>query len=358
MSASVLVNGRFLTMHATGVQRYARELLMHLPDQVDDEVLVAVPPQTLFDARDHDRIARIPTGRQWHGLPGHAWEQVVLPGLAHRAGRRAALLSPAQWGPVTVSRQVAVFQDIGPRLHPEYFPRGYRMMSETFTPLLVRRCARLGVSCRAVADDLCRHYGAEPGRVDVIPPGVGAPFDSWPVNDLESREGRYCVMVGAHDIRKNVSWVLGWWPSVYDELGIELVITTKGQVPARIPQAVLGSPGVIVRTDPDDEELARLYSGALCLLWPSLYEGFGLPLLEAMAVGTPFLATDTGAAAELAVEPGQVLPLDSRRWIDQLRLWSAQGVASLRQASAAAARSWSWAATAQAAAAALARISG
>ena len=352
MSATVVVNGRFLTMHATGVQRYARHLLEHLPAEMEGEVLVAVPSARLYDARELPAIAPMATMR-WHGPPGHLWEQVALPGLVRRAGRRAVLLSPANWGPAVVSRQVPVIHDIGPQLHPEYFPPSYRAMSDVLTPLLVKRCRRLGVTCRSVGDDLCRRFGALPAKVDVIPPGVGPPFDSWPVEDLDSRPGGYCLMVGAHDVRKNVAWVLGWWPQVYEELGLELVLTTKGQVPARLPEVVHSTPGITVRLAPDDWELAELYSRALCLLWPSLYEGFGLPLLEAMAVGTPFLSTDTGAAAELAVDPGQVLPLEPEPWIRQLRQWRDEGVVALRGASAATVLCWSYRTSAKAAVQAL-----
>jgi alpha-1,3-rhamnosyl/mannosyltransferase len=68
--------------------------------------------------------------------------------------------------------------------------------------------------------------------------------------------------------------------------------------------------------DPSDDELARLYSGSQALLWPSLYEGYGLPLLEVLACGRPFISMDTGAAGELAVAGSCVLPPDLDAWLD------------------------------------------
>ena len=86
----------------------------------------------------------------------------------------------------------------------------------------------------------------------------------------------------------------------------------------------------MLHVDPTDEELVRLYAGALCLVWPSYYEGYGFPLLEAMAVGTPFLSTDVGAAAELAVIPEeQILPLDPERWIERIEAWHSADLSEL-----------------------------
>jgi glycosyltransferase involved in cell wall biosynthesis len=358
MSTTTVVNGRFLTMQTTGVQRYAGELLRYLPAHTEGQVVVAVPPGHLIDGRDHDRLADIAMTPRWHGPRGHAWEQARLPALVRRAGANAVLLSPAHWGPVRVRRHVALFQDIGPQLYPEYFTRGYRAWSGVLTPLMVRRCARLAVSCPAVSADLCRRYHADAARIDLVPPGVGAPFDRWPIDDLARRSSDYCLMVGGHDRRKNVRWVLDWWPSVHAELGLHLVVTTRGGSTVRFSDEIGAVAGVTWRIDPSDEELAGLYAGALCLLWPSVYEGFGLPLLEAMAVGTPFLSTDTGAARDLALEQGQVLPLDQSRWIDQLRGWANVGLGSLRADSVACARALTWDATGQAAAASLAKVAG
>ena len=82
-------------------------------------------------------------------------------------------------------------------------------------------------------------------------------------------------------------------------------------------------------------------------------EGFGIPLLEAMAVGTPFLSSDVGAARELAMLPEQVLPLEPELWIDQLRRWREQDLTDLRRSCAERARQATWERSAAALASAL-----
>jgi glycosyltransferase involved in cell wall biosynthesis len=117
---------------------------------------------------------------------------------------------------------------------------------------------------------------------------------------------------------------------------------TERAVGSRVERRGDDPPGVRRVADPSDAELADLYARALCLLWPSLAEGYGIPLLEAMACGTPFLSADVGAARELAIDARQVLPLDGDRWVAELERYHTAGVADLRARSAETARRATW----------------
>jgi glycosyltransferase involved in cell wall biosynthesis len=343
----VAVNGRFLTMTATGVQRYGREILRLLAAHLESELRVIVPPNRILEAGEIDDA--VATRRDWHGVRGHRWEQVALPGLTRRADAHV-LWSPCSWGPLAVRRQVPVVHDIAPLTHPQYYTRPYRLLARTLTGPLVRRCAVVVTPSIHARTDLLERYRLEQDRVRVVPPGVGSPFDSMPLDDLDRRSGSYCLVVGAHDSRKNAEFVLQFWPHVHAETGLELHLTYRSVVTTRRAAVLeaLPSEGVVVHADPTDEELARLYANALCLLWPSHYEGYGFPLLEAMAVGTPFLSADVGAATELAVSPEeQILPLQPELWRRRIEFWRERGVGKLREASARRARSQTWASSAR-----------
>jgi glycosyltransferase involved in cell wall biosynthesis len=343
----VAVNGRFLTMSATGVQRYAREILQRLGDHIDRPVLVVVPPDRILEIDDPDLSTLEPTGR-WHGARGHAWEQLALPRLYRRING-AVLWSPCSWGPIAARRHVPVIHDLGPLIQPQFFTPAYRGIARLLTRPLVRRAALVVTPSTRVRSELVARFSLSHKRVLVIPPGVGPPFASIPLDDIDRRNGRYCLLVGAHDSRKNAEFLLDLWPDVYERTGLELHLTFKSFVTVRrLLHLEDGSRGVVVHVDPTDEELARLYAEALCVLWPSHYEGYGFPLLEAMATGTPFLATDVGAAAELAVAPeDQILPLEPQRWRERIEAWQAEGIAELRQESAARARARTWDAAAR-----------
>jgi len=352
----VAVNGRFLTMTATGVQRYAHEILPRLQPDLVSELRVVVPPNRVLEAGD-PALGEIGVTKEWHGINGHRWEQLTLPRLARKA-RAGALWSPCQWGPVAVRRQMPVIHDIAPLTHPEYYTRAYRVMARAITRPLVRRSAVVATPSMSVRQDLIERFRVDEDRVLTIPPGVGPPFSTRPLGDLGDRGGRYCILVGAHDSRKNPEFLLALWPEVHASTGLELHLTRRSLVTGRREQDFAELPeGVTVHVDPGDDELAELYAQALCLLWPSHYEGYGFPLLEAMAVGTPFLATDVGAASELAVAPEQqILPLDHARWREQIEAWHQRGVDELRAVSVERARAQTWEAAATASAAALDRL--
>jgi glycosyltransferase involved in cell wall biosynthesis len=346
--AVVAVNGRFLTMTSTGVQRYAHEILRRLAPELGARLLVIVPPDRMFEGEDAS-IAEITRSARWHGIGGHRWEQLELPRLVRRTGARA-LWSPCSWGPLAIRRQIPVIHDIAPLTQPRHFTPAYRALARVVTRPLVRRSPLVATPSSRVRGELLERFRLEPERVVVVPPGVGRPFNSRSLDDLERRSGRYCLLVGAHDSRKNAEFLIGLWPDVHGRTGLELHLTRRGSVTTSRLQRLEDVPGhgVVVHTDPTDEELADLYANALCLLWPSHYEGYGFPLLEAMAVGTPFLSTDVGAAAELAVAPDeQILPLEPERWRERLEAWHSQGVQALREASARRARAQTWEAAAE-----------
>jgi glycosyltransferase involved in cell wall biosynthesis len=346
----VAVNGRFLTMTTTGVQRYAREVLARLAPRLGDELVVIVPGGDLVGGGDAGALAALlaaPASPGHHGVRGHAWEQAVLPRLQRRSGA-PTLWSPCNWGPLRTRRQVVVFHDIAPLLHPEHFDRAYTAMARVLTPRLVRRAQVVCTSSHVAATTLREHLRVE--RVHVVRPGVGEPFTSVPLAGPGERARSHCLLVGANEPRKNAAFLTALWPEVHRRTGLELVLTRRTSVTSEaraVTPAV--APGVRVVDDPGDAELARLYADALCVLWPSRYEGYGMPLLEAMATGTPFLSTDVGAARDLAVDPDlQILPLDAAVWAERIEAWWATGVDDIARRSAAAARAQTWEAAAEA----------
>lgn len=349
-AAPVAVNARFVTQDLTGVQRYAHELVSRLAARSRREVLLLMPPDEIVELAPGQQTPLRPDERWW-GMGGHRWEQTTLRSLFKRSGA-PVLLSPCGWGPVTVRRQLPVIHDIHPIIHPEYFAPAYARWSRVATPLLVRAARRVTATSERVRAQLVEHLRVDPDRVDIVSPAVGPPFTDRSLHDLDARSGDHCLFVGGDKVQKNLTFLTGFWPEVHRELGLELWVTERA-VPSRVMADLDEVPGVVRLRDPSDEELVEAYAGALCLLWPSIAEGFGIPLLEAMAVGTPFLSSDVGAARELAVLPEQVLPLDPDRWVAQLRAWRAHDIGELRRRGAERARQATWERSAEALAAAL-----
>jgi glycosyltransferase involved in cell wall biosynthesis len=348
----IAVNGRFVTQPLTGVQRYAHEITSRLAAASDHRVVLLAPPDRIIElAPGQATVAEL--DERWWGGKGHLWEQATLPRLFRRAGADL-LLSPAGWGPLALRRQLVVIHDLHPITHPEYFVPAFVRWTKVATPLLTHVPRRVGATSDHVRRQVVRHLRVRPDRIDLVPPAVGPPFVDADLGDLAARSARHCLFVGGDKEQKNLAFVLGFWPEVHRRTGLDLVVTERA-VGSRSAAATVDAAGVRRVQDPSDADLVALYRDALCLLWPSRAEGFGIPLLEAMALGTPYLSTDVGAAVELAVEPGQVLPLDAERWVDAIVGWHTGDLRDLRRRCAEAARAATWERSAGLMAEALAR---
>lgn len=348
---TLAVNARFATQHATGTQRYAREVVSLLPRD-GLRVLLLVPPGEILELRAGEKIP-VTVDDRWSGVRGHVWEQGALPRLFRRSAADI-LLSPCGVGPVQVSEQMVVVHDLHPVLHPDYFAPSYARWFRLMMRLLIRRKARLVAASLTARQQLVAQYAVEPSGIPVVLPGVGPPFTEVALEEYASQPRRHCIFVGGDKAQKNLAFLTRLWPALYEETGLELLVTERA-AQCRVTVAAEAVSGVVRLPDPSDDRLAEAYAGALCLLWPSIAEGYGIPLLEAMAVGTPFISTDVGAASELAIEPDQVLPLDADLWMDKVRQWWRADPIELRTRGAERARRQTWDVAADALAAAVVR---
>jgi glycosyltransferase involved in cell wall biosynthesis len=344
----VAVNGRYVTQPLTGVQRVSHELVRHLADAVDGRVLLLIPPDRVIELVPGEEPPVAVLDERWWGLRGHRWEQTTLRTMTERVGADV-LFSPAGWGPLLHRRQVPLFHDLHPMLLPEHFAPNFVRLAKLAMPTLVRASPRVVVISSTVRRQVLDRWAIPRSRVALVPGGVGSPFVDRSLDDLDRRPGDFCLLVSGDKSQKNLAFLLGFWEAVHRELGLRLVVTER-PVGSRVGATVVDPPGVERRLSPNDDELGDLLADALCVVSPSLAEGYNLPLLEGMASGTPFLATDTGAARELAeVGGGEVLPLEPDRWIEALRRWRQDpgGQVARRQRAARAGRRMTWAASAQ-----------
>jgi alpha-1,3-rhamnosyl/mannosyltransferase len=165
----------------------------------------------------------------------------------------------------------------------------------------VRRADRVIAVSERTRADLAELYGVGGGKVVVIPNGVGAAFRPGPD---AANGGGYALLVGAIQARKEPLAAL----EAAQAAGLPLVVAGPEKDAALARE--LARRGADLRGYVDAAELVRLYRGAACLLFPSRYEGFGLPVLEAMACGTPVVATDEPALREVAGDAAVLVPRD------------------------------------------------
>lgn len=248
------------------------------------------------------------------GVVGHAWEQLVLPARVRGEHSALPLLSPCNWGPLAVRDQVLVLHDVAPLVVPQHFSRAYVALARVQLPLLARRVRTLLTVSEGARRDIIRVLGVPAAKVVVV--GMGT--RPLPPPAEPALPEPYFAFIGAHDSRKNLSFLLDLWPRVHAATGAHLVVTRRPSLSTTTTSAAGTAPWCTELVDPSDAVLSAVLAGARALLWPSVHEGFGMPLLEAYQQGTGFISADTGAAREL-VRPGDaVLALEPDRWVQAI----------------------------------------
>jgi glycosyltransferase involved in cell wall biosynthesis len=270
MTLEPCVNLRTLGYGITGVQRYLLSLLPRMPPELD----FVKPTHAL------------------QGIKGHIWEQVFLPTqLRHRL-----LWSPGNTGPIAVSRQVLTVHDAASLEHPEWFERKFALWYSALLPILIRKVQAIITVSHFSKERIVWLTHVAPERVHVISNGVEPrfrPADSKAVTRVMkhfSLKHPYILFVGSLEPRKNLKMLLEAWNlGCFDGATLALV-GASGHLFPRLQLESLRGVRLLGRIE--DDVLPALYSGAAGFVYPSVYEGFGLPPLEAMACGCPAAVSD------------------------------------------------------------------
>jgi glycosyltransferase involved in cell wall biosynthesis len=316
------IDGRAFDSRAAGIRRYVAGLTRALLALDEPIELVAL------GGRDSSAI---PHGVGHVPEPPHpptnlGWTLVGLP----RAARRAAgdiIHAPAYtapwWSPVPV---VVTIHDVSYELHPQWYPYRRDWMRRAFYRRSAQGARHILTVSRFSAAEISTAYHIAPERITVTPLGVDEGFKP---NGTETSvelppavAAPYLLHVGDLHERRNLVMLveavlfarhLGALPT----LSLVLVGTDLGVAEGLKQLATRnGAPDAVVHlSSVEERQLRALYWGAVALVYPSLYEGFGLPLLEAMMSGTPVIASSAGSIPEVLGDAGVLLdPLDQHAW--------------------------------------------
>ncbi len=298
----------------TGTEHYALALLRALLDTDSSgryTLFFRDPPSPgLLPVGPHITPRVIPFPRLWTHIRFAAALWRLRPDVTFVPAHALPLWSP---GPAVVT-----LHDVGYHYFPEAHPRWPRAYLHWSTRRAVARAAIILADSQATRHDLVAIYGAAADRIRVVYPGVDpalAPvLDQAALAAVRAKYGlpeQYLFFLGTLQPRKNIArLVAAYRVSGAAERGIALVLGgARGWL--YDPAWTADIPGVIEAGYVADEDVAALYSGALALVFPSLYEGFGFPVLEAMRCGTPVIASSTSSLPELVGEAGLLVdPLD------------------------------------------------
>lgn len=309
MSApELVVNARNLTGPHTGIEVYMEHLLRALAATGELGITTLTWGPTGLDVPG---IREVIPARRPEQDPGSiralAWKlwfdhAGCLKGLP--SDKRILYHGMDGFLPFTLSRGircVLTVHDLGWQAHPELYASRLRLMYGVFVPWAIRRADRLIAVSRYTADDLMRRAHVPAAKIDVVYHGVDPVFT--PLEYAAASDSPYLLAVGGVSPRKNarrlIEAFVRWRGRGGRAQSYRLLITGNSLDP-EFAAAGLRPEGVTLLGYVDQAELRRLYAGAAAFIYPAIYEGFGLPIVEAMACGAPVVTSRTGSAPEIA----------------------------------------------------------
>ena len=306
MTRPVFLNGRFLRQPVTGVQRFSHEMMLAIDSLVStepwSETVVLAPrpigPDTGGCAATSSIRLRLREVGRTHG---HRWEQTELPVSA----RGGILVSLGNTAPLLAGRrQVVVIHDAGVFDTPESYSLSFRTWYKALQRGLVLSGAHIVTVSEFSRLRIVAHLGLDPTRVAVIYEGADhilrVPPDPGTLERYGLRPREFALVVSSRVVHKNLA-ALHEVAAALKRRGMVIAVAgaSNPDVFRDFPDCGLDERRLGRVTDP---ELRALYENAACLLFPSRYEGFGLPPVEAMACGCPVIAARGGAVEEICAD--------------------------------------------------------
>lgn len=347
-----VINGDFLTLRPTGVARYAREVTLALDALLTErnpltqglDLAIVAPRDPPADFRTNSIPVRVVREHSRPRLP-QFWVQAQLPFHV-----RGGLLSFCNLAPVMVRRQIVCIHDLHTRLMPESYDRGFRWAHRLILPILGRRASVITTVSTFSRDHIAGFRVAPFDKIAVTYNGSDH-VARWNAArssiDLGLRPFVFCL--GQRQKYKNAELLLSLAPAL-DRMGLDLCMAGDPD-PALLDQILPERPpNIRLLGRVSDDDLAKVLSQALCFLFPSRIEGFGLPAVEAMALGCPLVASSAPCLPEVCDDAALYAdPGDAESWLRAIRNLSGDEGLRRRQIEKglARAKTYSWRAIAE-----------
>lgn len=307
----LIINGRFLTQKTSGVQVFALGLCRELK-QAGVVFSIVVPAHEKIQIPEFENQL-IRMGK----LNGHLWEQLELPKYIRK--EQALLLNLCNTGPMRLGNQVTVLHDLAFLVNPKWFHPVFGFWYRFLIPKMVRACRYLLTVSSSIRSELMEKFSLPPDSIQVISNKVD---DSLLQSIAEKPEGmfflpgEYYLMVGSNDPRKNFEFAAEILTSQLEKNVVMVGMSHRNFN----SQQSIQSDRICRLGHINTAQLKWLYENAKALVSPSLYEGFGIPNLEAMALHCPLICSNIAVFREICGQAALYFnPTDRGELVDVIR---------------------------------------
>ena len=277
------------------MQRHAVEISLALHEI--DPAIKFIAPKNIIHGDIAERLKTEIYGR----FKGYFWEQYELPKYMKKYAPDDILINLANSAPISYKNKAATIHDTAPLRHPEWYSRKFAIAYKMLLPRVARSSRVVFSDSDFSRDEISDLFGTDKNKIKVIYCGVGRQFQ--PASSKASSEN-YILSVASLEPRKNFAGLIQAF-SLLNRHDTKLIIAgspshifAKSELDKILPDSRMVEFAGYV----DDNKLVELYRGAGLFVFPSLYEGFGLPPLEAMACGCPCAVSKAGSLPEVCGE--------------------------------------------------------
>ncbi|MDO7137091.1 glycosyltransferase family 4 protein [Algibacter lectus] len=286
----IIINARFLTQPITGVQRFAIEISKELVQLKYPVVFVA--PSNII----HKDLAKLLNVVILPGLQGHFWEQISLPFYVLR--KRGLLVSLCNLAPLILKKQIIAIHDLSALKHPEWFSKAFNNFYRFVIPILAKRARHIITVSETSKKELIDYLKIFENKISVVHNAV---FNIGTSMCPSVNKEDYILTVSSHNPRKNFERLIKAF-NLIENKKIRLIVV--GNFSDNFKETNFKfedhlNERVEFLTNIDDAELITYYQKAKLFVFPSLYEGYGIPVLEAIMCETECLVSDIPVFKEI-----------------------------------------------------------
>lgn len=296
----IYINGRFLEQSITGVQRFASELVLALA-QIRFDLTIIVPNKSKVLNQSFLHGLRV---EEVIGGTGHYWEQVTLPKYLKKIGS-PLLLNLCNSAPIFYKNKISTHHDITYVKFPESYSWKFRWFYKTLTPLFLNNSHLVITVSDFSKKDISEFYNIPLEKIIVIYNAVSPSFQLKNIQHGFEAKEKFALAVSSPNYHKNFARMIEAYSQANVSYKIKIIgsasgvfsTTSDNQHTTQIDQTKIEFAGRVT-----DEQLIQLYQDAEFFIFPSLYEGFGIPPLEAQSCGCPVISSNAASLPEVLKE--------------------------------------------------------